>query len=321
MAEDMSFRLFIEEAEGCHQLGDDLRDPHDSSSSYTDGIISPLSPASPYISSGLCTPPPGFASSGRRPTNSAYRPVARPEEYDPCSSNAYSNHGDLSVVSPLHDVDNPYQPSTSLQLHLDLSRYLPLINFDGPPEPSPPPRAVSHYNPRPYAASVFGPSFNDTSVSSLVPYDQQISETSQNVERVSSSKPVRVKKSAHSPNKEKWPVTFMCPVRGCGSTFVKSFNLKAHIRSHNEENPFVCPWPGCGKGFTRQHDCKRHEQLHRRYRPFSCGPCGKMFARMDALNQHLSSEGGAECAKFLELTRAGPEGLAGGDAAGSKHEQ
>ncbi|KAK0236162.1 hypothetical protein EDD85DRAFT_772060 [Armillaria nabsnona] len=41
--------IFIEDAEGRHKLDDDdLSDQRDSSSSYTDGSISPLSPASPY---------------------------------------------------------------------------------------------------------------------------------------------------------------------------------------------------------------------------------------------------------------------------------
>ncbi|KAF8126851.1 hypothetical protein K438DRAFT_1646954 [Mycena galopus ATCC 62051] len=95
---------------------------------------------------------------------------------------------------------------------------------------------------------------------------------------------VRTSKASH--NRRKQETTFVCPVPGCGSTFMRSFNLKGHIRSHNAEKPFLCKWPGCGKGFVRQHDCKRHEQLHTDYRPFCCEGCGKQFARMDALNRH-----------------------------------
>ncbi|KAJ6507784.1 krueppel-like factor 16 [Mycena vitilis] len=95
---------------------------------------------------------------------------------------------------------------------------------------------------------------------------------------------VRTSKASH--NRRKQEATFICPVPGCGSTFTRSFNLKGHIRSHNEEKPFLCKWPGCGKGFARQHDCKRHEQLHTNYRPFTCDGCSKQFARMDALNRH-----------------------------------
>ncbi|KAI0311032.1 hypothetical protein OF83DRAFT_1069511 [Amylostereum chailletii] len=79
---------------------------------------------------------------------------------------------------------------------------------------------------------------------------------------------------------------FMCPVPGCGSTFTRHFNLKGHMRSHNDEKPFQCKWPGCLKGFARQHDCKRHEQLHSNHRPFTCEGCKKPFARLDALNRH-----------------------------------
>ncbi|KAK2459884.1 hypothetical protein APHAL10511_008084 [Amanita phalloides] len=107
-----------------------------------------------------------------------------------------------------------------------------------------------------------------------------------------------------SVNRRKADAPFVCPVDGCGSTFTRSFNLKGHMRSHNEEKPFVCHWPGCTKAFARQHDCKRHEALHSNYRPFTCEGCSKPFARMDALNRHLRSEGGAECAKIQKPTSA-----------------
>ncbi|KAG1736506.1 hypothetical protein EDB19DRAFT_1637681 [Suillus lakei] len=106
-----------------------------------------------------------------------------------------------------------------------------------------------------------------------------------------------------SHRRRKQDANFLCPVPGCGSTFTRSFNLKGHMRSHNEERPFQCKWPGCGKGFARQHDCKRHEQLHSNYRPFTCDGCNKTFARMDALNRHLRSEGGADCQRILDAAK------------------
>ncbi|KAF9791115.1 hypothetical protein BJ322DRAFT_427965 [Thelephora terrestris] len=89
-----------------------------------------------------------------------------------------------------------------------------------------------------------------------------------------------------SERRRKTDANFACPVPGCGSTFTRHFNLKGHMRSHNEEKPFQCKWPGCGKGFARAHDCKRHEQLHFNYRPHKCEGCNKSFQRMDALNRH-----------------------------------
>ncbi|KAH7341791.1 hypothetical protein B0J17DRAFT_567200 [Rhizoctonia solani] len=106
------------------------------------------------------------------------------------------------------------------------------------------------------------------------------------VERVHVTTPATREASS---NRRTAQANFKCPVPGCGSTFTRHFNLRGHIRSHNEERPFKCKWPGCDKGFARQHDCKRHEALHLNIRPYTCEGCQKTFARMDALNRHCKS--------------------------------
>ncbi|KAJ7496111.1 hypothetical protein B0H11DRAFT_2001886 [Mycena galericulata] len=104
---------------------------------------------------------------------------------------------------------------------------------------------------------------------------------------------------------------FACPVPGCGSTFTRRFNLRGHLRSHTEERPYVCEWPNCKKGFARQHDCKRHQALHTaKSQTNVCVGCKKTFSRLDALNRHLRSDGGAECRAVrdqMQQQNGGPE--------------
>lgn len=53
-----------------------------------------------------------------------------------------------------------------------------------------------------------------------------------------------------------------CSCPKCGKLFSRSYNLKAHMDTHNpnRKHPFKCEWGGCDKCFARRTDLVRHEQ-------------------------------------------------------------
>ncbi|CAN8064312.1 unnamed protein product, partial [Agarophyton chilense] len=57
-------------------------------------------------------------------------------------------------------------------------------------------------------------------------------------------------------------VSYVCDVVGCGKSFSKKFNLKAHKRVHTGDEPFVCSYPTCGKRFKWKSSLTFHEGLH-----------------------------------------------------------
>lgn len=104
--------------------------------------------------------------------------------------------------------------------------------------------------------------------------------------------------------KQKHPATYSCHL--CTKRFKYAYNLRSHLRTHNDERPFVCTV--CGKAFARQHERKRHEGLHSGEKRFVCKGelesgnmwgCGRRFARADALGRHFRSEAGRVCIKPL----------------------
>lgn len=70
--------------------------------------------------------------------------------------------------------------------------------------------------------------------------------------------------SVVSPISKKSPTVspFICDVVGCGKTFGKKFNLKAHKRVHTGDEPFACSYPTCGKRFKWKSSLTFHEGLH-----------------------------------------------------------
>ncbi|KAK4053040.1 Metallothionein expression activator [Microbotryomycetes sp. JL201] len=86
-------------------------------------------------------------------------------------------------------------------------------------------------------------------------------------------------------NGEKVAKRYFCLMEGCDRAFPRKSAIESHIQTHLEDKPYVCSEPDCDASFVRQHDLRRHQRIHSDHKPFSC-PCGKGFARGDALARH-----------------------------------
>ena len=63
-----------------------------------------------------------------------------------------------------------------------------------------------------------------------------------------------------------WPgfgcVFFQCEVEGCGQTFRKRHQLRAHNFSHTNVDPYKCSHPGCLRTFETSDRLRRHLKAH-----------------------------------------------------------
>ncbi|KAF7192742.1 Cell wall transcription factor ACE2 [Pseudocercospora fuligena] len=81
-----------------------------------------------------------------------------------------------------------------------------------------------------------------------------------------------------------------CECDKCGKLFQRSYNLKAHMETHDpeREQPHACPYTDCKRRFVRRTDLIRHEQsVHLKTRNFHCPMCFSAFARKDTLRRHV----------------------------------
>ena len=74
-----------------------------------------------------------------------------------------------------------------------------------------------------------------------------------------------------------------CMFPNCNKKFGRKENIKSHVQTHLGDRQFQCK--DCLKCFVRQHDLKRHANIHSGVKSYAC-PCGKGFARHDALTRH-----------------------------------
>ncbi|KIK58235.1 hypothetical protein GYMLUDRAFT_202708 [Collybiopsis luxurians FD-317 M1] len=55
------------------------------------------------------------------------------------------------------------------------------------------------------------------------------------------------------------------------------------------DRPFPCTFPSCSASFLRSHDLKRHVKVTHERKSYQCGGCGKTFSRRDAIKRHRDS--------------------------------
>lgn len=90
-----------------------------------------------------------------------------------------------------------------------------------------------------------------------------------------------------------------CDFPGCGMTFTRPHNFRAHASVHAKDRMHPCG--KCGARFRRLPDLQRHQRsLHMEQKPFACPHgCGSSFSRKDALKRHLECKStGVVCAGF-----------------------
>ncbi|XP_017467429.1 PREDICTED: uncharacterized protein LOC108359873 [Rhagoletis zephyria] len=89
---------------------------------------------------------------------------------------------------------------------------------------------------------------------------------------------------------------FKCTM--CPKDFLKSRDLKDHIKAHLNIRDKICET--CGKGFTNSHALLRHKQLHAEVKKFGCKFCEKRFYQFVGLNSHMKHKHGVFPQKKLE---------------------
>lgn len=77
----------------------------------------------------------------------------------------------------------------------------------------------------------------------------------------------------------------------CGKDFRQDCNLKAHLRTHENDvdRSFECLHPNCGKTFKSNSSYRCHKKTHEKESHCQCPECGKKFTTRSSLRTHFQT--------------------------------
>jgi uncharacterized Zn-finger protein len=85
--------------------------------------------------------------------------------------------------------------------------------------------------------------------------------------------------------KQKPAKSFLCAK--CGTSFATAFSLSRHMERKHAPRPVVCTWNGCTKTFVNYQQLQKHvNTAHEKVKQFSCKECNKMFADEGTADPH-----------------------------------
>jgi hypothetical protein len=81
------------------------------------------------------------------------------------------------------------------------------------------------------------------------------------------------------------PGAYTCNVPGCGNSYRKVSELRAHKRWHDKEGRYVCEYPDCEMSFKYWNTLSKHTETHTGEKTYEYDIC-KKISRKYSLKRH-----------------------------------